>query len=52
MRAKLMPVVAILVAFGGTLHAADKSPNQTLGGKPAVSRSRSSQRLSMRPWNA
>ena len=36
MRAKLMTTVLILLSFLVPLHAADKSPSQILGGKPAA----------------
>lgn len=36
MRTKLMTVATILLAYVATIHAADKSPTQILGGKPAV----------------
>ena len=42
MRSVLMTAVLILLALVGTLHAADKSPQQILGGKPAATSSGSS----------
>ena len=36
MHSKSILAATILLALVGSLHAADKSPNQILGGKPAA----------------